>query len=177
MSQTFRDDAMPVFKPAWDSVQLLERPYAAPLLAVHAEPAASMSTACAETGVAAQWRFLVMPPIDAESLVHVPRVRCMSRRIAAPPSMRAIGAKPHRTASARHGVRRDHVGRSLAPLSPCEPPVSIVIPTRDRPALLERCLQSMHRGRARRRAELVVVDNGSSDPRVAQLLQQRRVRA
>lgn len=46
--------------------------------------------------------------------------------------------------------------------------VSVILPTRDRPAMLERCLASI--GRALRDGdELIVVDSASRDPRVAEV--------
>jgi O-antigen biosynthesis protein len=47
--------------------------------------------------------------------------------------------------------------------------VSIVIPFRDRPELLRNCLRSL-RGSTLRNSEVVLVDNGSEDPRTGRLL-------
>jgi GT2 family glycosyltransferase len=44
------------------------------------------------------------------------------------------------------------------------PLVSIIIPTRDRVAWLRRCLESIERRTAYRRYEILVVDNGSTEP-------------
>lgn len=48
--------------------------------------------------------------------------------------------------------------------TPGQERVSIIIPTRDRADLLERCLASIQPARERHGCELIVVDNGSSDP-------------
>ncbi|MCJ2017140.1 glycosyltransferase family 2 protein [Methylobacterium sp. E-065] len=62
------------------------------------------------------------------------------------------------------------VGRgSILPaarISRAPPPglVSIIIPTRDRADLLERCLASIRAARVQYGCELLIVDNGSSDP-------------
>lgn len=47
--------------------------------------------------------------------------------------------------------------------------VSVVIPFRDRPELLRNCLRSLRRS-TYRKLEIVLVDNGSEDPRTARLL-------
>ncbi len=52
---------------------------------------------------------------------------------------------------------------------PADARVSIVIPFRDRPELLRNCLRSVQRSTFRR-LEIVLVDNGSEDPRTGRLL-------
>jgi len=47
----------------------------------------------------------------------------------------------------------------------CKPTISIVIPTRNRHDLLANCLDSVFSAAARQRAEIIVVDNDSRDPR------------
>lgn len=61
---------------------------------------------------------------------------------------------------------------------PAEPPssrVSIIIPFRDRPELLRNCLRSL-RASTYRDYEVVLVDNGSTDPRTLRLLAKLRTR-
>lgn len=53
--------------------------------------------------------------------------------------------------------------------------VSIVIPFRDRPELLQNCLRSL-KASTFRRFEVVLVDNGSTDPRMVRLLDRLRRR-
>ena len=55
--------------------------------------------------------------------------------------------------------------------------VSVVIPTRDRPDLVERCVYSVLRGGWQADGEIVVVDNGSTDARLAELLRSLSQRA
>jgi len=55
--------------------------------------------------------------------------------------------------------------RVLYPLSR-EPLVSIIIPTKDRPELIERCINSLREKTSYRNYELIIVDNGSTDPEV-----------
>lgn len=48
--------------------------------------------------------------------------------------------------------------------------VSVIIPTRDRSDLLRRCLASIDRALAEHNADLIIVDNGSTDPTTHALL-------
>lgn len=51
-----------------------------------------------------------------------------------------------------------------------EPLVSIIIPTRDKPDLLARCIDSLRERTSYRNFEILIVDNGSTDPRAVSLL-------
>lgn len=53
--------------------------------------------------------------------------------------------------------------------APPDATVSIIIPFRDRPELLRNCLRSLRRS-TYKKIEIVLVDNGSEDPRTARLL-------
>ncbi len=172
----------PVFKPAWDCPQILEHPYAGPLLAVHSALVRVIDEAPAAGG---QWAALLdaasaLPP---EALVHVPRVvahlsrkhdvvqaRAVVRRAALPRLMSSaanrgevLDADVERTPWIRYRVPRGGA--------------SIVIPTRDRRRLLARCIESLLRDGFGDENEIVVVDNGSRDPGVATLLEQAGRRA
>jgi GT2 family glycosyltransferase len=51
-----------------------------------------------------------------------------------------------------------------------QPVISIIIPSRDNRQLLERCIRSLEDRTAYRRFEILVVDNGSKDPRTVEYL-------
>lgn len=51
----------------------------------------------------------------------------------------------------------------LTPAESSRPDVSVVVPTRDRPASLRRCLGALERQETKRRVEIVVVDDGSRE--------------
>ena len=169
--------AQPIFKSAWDSEQVVEHDYAGALIVVHASLAASIDAA-RRPGGCGPWGMLVDAAVamSPESFVHVPRVlvHLPAPPAAAPPDTRAIeGVKSCiEAAAARRGDAIEIDVRQVPWLRyrHAEDAVSIVIPTRDRPELLERCLAALQSNAGVRRAELVVVDNGSTDPRVAELL-------
>ena len=177
-------DLAPVFKSAWDRIQLLERPYPAPFLAVRADFSSAIENA-GETGIAGQWRFLLdaIENAPASAVVHVPRVvaQLAFNAMGSSDDARDRGTvSPSITRIVESGGVRADTSPSRTPWlrlrveSPC--PVSVVIPTRDHPALLERCLRALIAEKFPQDAEVVVVDNGSSDPRVAQLLQRTGLR-
>jgi O-antigen biosynthesis protein len=155
---------------------LLERPYAGPLFAVHAGLAAVLDDA-RESGVAGQWRFLLdaAERLPDEAIVHVPQIvahsrapdreQCERERDAVAPRVRSLIE-----ANGEHAVMDAKRSPWLRFAIAADCTVSIVIPTRDRYPLLERCLRSILADEFARNAEIVIVDNGSSDPRVPALL-------
>lgn len=176
--QDAHGDLIPVFKPAWDCIQLLERPYPAPFLAVHVDFASGIDSG-QETGLAGQWRFLLDAVENApeNTIVHVPRAVAQLPFNAPGPSddtndRAAVAPSVLRIVESRRARAEMNFSRTpwlrLLQASPC--PVSIVIPTRDRYPLLDHCLRAIVAEALPQDAEVVVVDNGSSDPRVGRLL-------
>ena len=178
-----RGSAIPVFASAWDRVRIAEQPYPAPVLAIHAELAPSMQRV--PRGVAGQWQFLVdaVDAIAEEAIVHVPhvvaRVDARDGPIADPRCRAAVIPALERLASTEAVSISVDASRipwlSYMPRSAAS--VSVVIPTRDRPDLLERCVDSVFRAGWPADAEIVVVDNGSTDPRLGELLRSFTQRA
>ena len=83
-------------------------------------------------------------------LVHLPAILC-HRLVRFGPSAPKPAPEPSATASPT-------------------PPVSVVIATRDRPALLERCVRSLRACTDYPAVEVVLVDNNSADPAALALL-------
>lgn len=73
---------------------------------------------------------------------------------------------------AEHGCAYDPIDLVEAPTGR----VSIIIPFKDRPELLRNCLRSLNAG-ASRRFEIILVDNGSTQPRTRRLLDRYSARA
>jgi glycosyltransferase involved in cell wall biosynthesis len=112
-----------------------------------------------------------------EQVRHIPRIlyhwRMVSGSLAAIPDAKPYAKEAARRALAEHGERTGRPGvvtacpenteshRVIHALPEPAPLVSIIIPTRDRAALLERCIASIHARSDYRPFEIIVVDNGS----------------
>jgi GT2 family glycosyltransferase len=110
----------------------------------------------------------------AGSVAHVPAILCHSapRATAVEPARRAVadatgGRVEDGLAPGTFFVRRPPRG---------EPLVSILIPTRDRLDLLERCVRGVETRTAWRAWEIVIVDNGSREPATLDWLARTRHR-
>jgi glycosyltransferase involved in cell wall biosynthesis len=117
---------------------------------------------------------------------HIPRIlyhwRMAEGSLAAVPN-----AKPYAKEAARRAIA-DHLKRRgvKARVVPCPenpeshrviyevpdpaPLVSIIIPTRDNVALLERCIKSVHERTDYPRVEIIIVDNGSTETKTLEFL-------
>jgi O-antigen biosynthesis protein len=117
---------------------------------------------------------------------HIPRIlyhwRMAEGSLAAVPN-----AKPYAKEAARRAIA-DHLKRSgvKARVVPCPenpeshrviyelpdpaPLVSIIIPTRDNVALLERCIKSIRERTDYPRVEIIIVDNGSTETKTLEFL-------
>jgi len=154
----------PRFKPAWDRVQIAERPYAGPVLLIH-RSIASLAMAQPYSGSSLQARAMreFAETLPDTAIVHIPAV--LARRPASEPRSAVSGedtsAAEGSPAIVSVGADKVRAGGSRA---------SIVIPTRDRPRLLRRCIDSLRRHTPQEAYELIVVDNGTREPRGLKLL-------
>ena len=115
--------------------------------------------------------------VEPHQIRHIPRI-LYHWRMSAGSVADVAGAKPYAKEAARRAIA-DHLGRRginghvepcrendeyhrVVYTLPAEPPlVSIIIPTRDRADLLERCLASIRKRADYPRIEIIVIDNGS----------------
>ncbi|HEX4884401.1 MAG TPA: glycosyltransferase [Casimicrobiaceae bacterium] len=165
--------AVPSFRSAWDPWRALEQDDLGPVLAVHRSLAAAVDRA---RGAAGRWRFLLETAAQHgdDAIVHVPGIVAHVAARAVPSAeVRSAAASAVVAAARSRGldVAVDPAARPwLRYGEPAPARVSVVVPTRDRPALLERCLASIAQTRGDRDVEVVVVDNGSTDPGVGAVL-------
>lgn len=169
-------EGRPWFKPAWNSDYALASDYPLDLLLVRRAVAQDLADSPSDADFA--WSALASVwPQGQDCIVHVPRVlyRTLSplsaeeqaaRFAAAERALRSV--KPHALlepledspSDIRQAARRvrhalpDHA-RAMS--------VSLVIPTRDRVDLLQRCIGTIRQFTAWSKLEIIVVDNGSSD--------------
>ncbi|GEP01788.1 glycosyltransferase family 2 protein [Methylobacterium haplocladii] len=113
----------------------------------------------------------------SEAVVHLPGIAARipsldldaaTRQLHAATRQHLVARGIAATVQAKRGsvLPAVHVART-----PPSAELSVVIPTRDRADLLRNCLDSIRPALRRRGAELVIVDNGSSDPATHALLE------
>lgn len=168
----------PRFRSAWDVWQVLEANLAGPVLALH-RTLAPWIEGRRRAGEAGPWSALLrasaaLPPA---SVVHVPQV-LVQRAYAAQRNevdeRRAV-AEPLREAAAHRGLALEANARTTPWVRyHGSATVSVVVPTRDRAALLERCLKAVADTRGRLEVDVVVLDNGSREPAVRDVLEAAR---
>lgn len=171
----------PHFKPSWDPDRLLEQHYVGHL--VVARRAQVLAVGGFREGYeGSQDHDLVLrltESLPPASIVHVPHVtyhwRVSETSTAASPDAKRYthdaGLRAVRDALARRQVAATVDGRVLRncyrvrrALPPVPPRVSVVIPTRDRVDLLRTCLGTLLEKTDYPDLEILVVDNGSTDP-------------
>lgn len=124
--------------------------------------------------------------VSSEEIVHIPHI-LYHWRSTAQSTARDVSVKPYVLDASLRAVR-EHLERKgrkaeVGPLIEAssmarviftvpnpEPLVSIIIPTRDRPDLLARCIDSVRERTSYRNFEILIVDNGSTDTRAVALL-------
>ncbi|MCC2970847.1 glycosyltransferase [Massilia sp. IC2-476] len=168
-------DGQPWFKPAWNPDYALASDYPLDLLLVRRALARDLVDArnhaeFAWSALAAAW------PRGMEAIVHVPRVLVRSlaptideraqRFAAAARALRVIAPQAvleeldDLPSGLTHAARRV---RHPLPDSARDMTVSLVIPTRDRADLLQRCLDSIGQHTDWPKLEIIVIDNGSAE--------------
>ncbi|VXC66215.1 glycosyltransferase [Massilia sp. 9I] len=166
-------DGQPWFKPAWNPDYALASDYPLDLLLVRRPVARGLADACDGAGFA--WSALAAVWAQGmEAIVHVPRVLVRScaptpaeraqrfaaaaralQRLAPQAALEELGDVP---AGVHHAARRV---RYPLPPEAREMTVSLVIPTRDRADLLQRCLDTIRQYTDWPKLEIIVIDNGS----------------
>lgn len=119
-----------------------------------------------------------LPLVLAECILHVPRVLYHWRRVAGSVALSA-DAKPYTTAAGIKALEDHFAGREGVvvgkgavpntyritwPLPDPRPLVSVVIPTKDQPRLLQLCLNSLLSNTDYDYYRVILVDNGTTDP-------------
>jgi GT2 family glycosyltransferase len=179
----------PYFKPDFDPLLLLGQNYLAHFLMIRRDLVAAAGGMREGFEGSQDWDLVlrVSELIEPSQVVHVPHVLYHWRSHAGSTSS-GIGAKPYAADAGERAVR-DHLARTgrpatVSPLTsghlritwplPVDPPlVSVLVPTRDG-ALLRQCIDSVLSKTSYPRMEVVVVDNGSTDPEILDYLRLRQ---
>jgi GT2 family glycosyltransferase len=177
----------PQFKPSWSPELLLSHMYVSHLLVVRRRLFEALGGFREGFEGAQDHDFALRATEVARSVGHLPLVLYHWRSV--PGSTATAGsAKRNGFAAGRRAVeealaRRGVAGRVARPswavagdlgIFECEfpdhgPPVTVLIPTRNQPALLKKCLFSLMKT-SYRDHQVVIVDNGSDEPEALRLL-------
>jgi O-antigen biosynthesis protein len=179
----------PHFKPDWNLDLLLSQNYLCHLMAIRRPLVEAVGgfTPGLEGSQDHDLALRVAERLRAEQIGHIPRVLYHWRAMPGSTAM-VTDAKPYaaeatrRTLQAYHDRGGDNAvvrtvingWRTSRPLPPQPPLVSVIIPTRDRHELLRRCVDGLCHGTRYPSIEILIVDNGSREPRCLEYLDQLR---
>ena len=168
----------PFFKPDWSPTYLLGVMYVGHLLAVRRELALSVGGFNSRFDKVQDYEFMLRLGERASLIEHVPRILYHWRAIpgsvahglddkAAIDELQAAAVNEHlrRSGIAAIAVPHDRVPHrvTLQPRLEAHPLVSIIIPTKDAPEYISRCLDSLYEKTSYPNFEVVLVDNGTVD--------------
>jgi GT2 family glycosyltransferase len=167
----------PFFKPDWSPDLLLSMNYLNHLTVVRRSLLEAVGGLRAGFEGSQDYDLLLRLTERTQRIGHVPRVLYHWRKVAGSEAAQR-GVKGYAQVSARRALEEALARRSLQGYvdSPRpglygvryriqgEPLVSIVIPTRDGAPVLRACVQSLEQRTTWRKWELLLVDNGSTDP-------------
>ncbi len=177
---------LPMFKPDWDADLLLVYPYLGHLLAIRSDLLRHIGGFRPEFDGSQDYDVMLRATELARKVVHIPRVLYHWRAVAGSAAL-AEDAKPWAHLASRKAledavVRRGidasvesgpfkgayHVRRKIRGA----PTVSIIIPFRDQAGLTAKCLDSLNADPGYPIEEIILVDNGSTDPETRVLCRQ-----
>ncbi len=154
-------------KPDWSPELLLAQPYALRLAAMRRELVTAAGGLRAPADTAAEWDLLLRVTERARRVEHVADLLCRGVR---PRRIDDDARRVVTEAAIRRGLRATVARCPHAPVfalsvEPQErPPVTIVVPTRDRLDLVRRCVDSVLARTKYPHFVVQVVDNGSVEP-------------
>jgi len=184
------DLVQPFFKPDWSPEYFRGVMYVGHLLCVRREIASRTRFDSAFDGVQ-DFEFMLRISETGARIGHIPRVLYHWRKTPGSIAERS-DAKPEIGAIQQSAVNA-HLGRMKLPgraeqsglphrlrIQPVPrvhtPSVSIIIPTKDAPEMLGRCLQSISEKTSYPEFEVILMDNETTDERALQLMEQYPVR-
>ncbi|MBI4517925.1 MAG: glycosyltransferase [Deltaproteobacteria bacterium] len=172
----------PAFRPDWNPALLLSYCYCGTGLAVRRSVFAQVGGWRSDFGGAADYDFVLRVSEHTQRIAHVPLVLYHAGAQAPLPDI-AGGARALNEALARRGVRARAEWPALNGQGPAavyrlrfQPDgserVSIIIPTRNQRAMVERCVRSIEALTTYPNYEIVIVDDDSDDPATLRYLRQ-----
>lgn len=176
----------PYFKPDWNMDLFLSQMYLGHLVSFDAELVRRMGGLRSDCDGSQDYDLVLRCVADGATVAHVPKILYHWRAHAGSTAANA-GSKPyahhagrravqHHVQSAHPGARVDDGAQLFCydvryPYADKGPLASIIIPTRDGLDLLRTCVESLYAKTLYRDFEIIVVDNGSSEPETLQWLE------
>jgi GT2 family glycosyltransferase len=162
----------PQFKPDWSPDLLLAYNYIGRMTMIRVEAAAAVGGFRDGYDGAEEWDLLLRLSRAATRNRRVPR--CLYRR---DDTTVPCGRGGEEAAIRDHceqlglevAVSRSVGGYRMVWPARSQPTVSIIVPNRDAPAVITQCVSGLLHGTSYPRRELIIVDNGSTEPEVLEL--------
>ena len=160
-------------KPGWSPELLLAQPYVLRFAAYRRELVLAVGGERATAGGSRDYDLALRVAEAARQVIHVPRVLCRvgRNRIPLDTDLRVAADAAARRGLAAVVTRSPAAHVHAVSLEPRQrPPVTVIVPTRDRLDLLRPCVQSLLAKTSYPDLRLTIVDNGSRLPEtIAQL--------
>jgi len=167
--------SFPWFKPRWNAEMFLAQDYLSQACVIRTEAARRALPVAPDLAGAAVYALLL--EVSAQSgALHVPHVQAHAA-MAEPEDGTARLLAVQRFLAGRHDDAQAHFGpfgtvRVCWPLPSPPPLVSVIVPTRDQFKLLHACIEGVLHRTDYGPVEIIIVDNGSTDPATLAYLHQ-----
>lgn len=162
--------ARPWFKPRWNEEMFLAQDFLSSAVAIEANLARQVALAHAPNDVGS----LVLHATAAatNSIIHVPHILCHADGQRPPAPGRRLQAVTDYLASTGASCTAGSFGSIKVewPLPAELPLVSIIVPTKDKLEVLRPCIETLLRLTTYGNFEVLIVDNGSTEPETARFL-------
>ena len=169
----------PAFKPGWSPETALTRDYVGRVCAIRGAVLSAAGGVDSAHGAAMWYDAVLRVSESSDRVAHVARVLC-HRRAGSIALTQLETESAVRRALARRGEKAEiastPAGIDVRYDVPASVTVSVVIPTRDKADLLERCLQSLFERTTHANFEAIVMDNGSTEPATHALFERWKLR-
>lgn len=176
----------PVLKPSWSPELLTAYNYFGRLTAIRRSVALAALPA-ASAGFAAEWDLNLRVAEQTQAIERLPLILChRTGESAHDLSSTEFCVEDHAAVLKSYWQRRgydaqlsraqDGTFRATWAIS-CRPLVSVIIPNKNQPHLLRICVEGLYSKTAYDNIELIIVDNGSTDPKTLALYEELKARS
>jgi GT2 family glycosyltransferase len=167
----------PIFKPGWSPETALTRDYVGGLCAIRGTILAAAGGLDPAQGAALWYDAVLRVSESSPRVAHVARVLLHRRRGSTTLPVKEVEQAVRRALVRREesaDVRSTSLGVDVRFEARATDRVTVIIPTRDRADLLERCLRSLFERTDHSNFDAIVVDNGSTEAATRSLFERWR---